>query len=93
MSSQGERHRRSRFTIELTEGAFRVSCGPKCLTVFPAARLPEMAAPADFLIRLDEILNWDAPHEDCEVEADDLRKIASEIVAECERRGLTVAFV
>jgi hypothetical protein len=35
---------------------------------------------------------WDRPHEDSEVEVDDLQKIAAGITAECERRGLTVEF-
>ena len=79
-------------TVELTEGGFRVTCGPKSLTIFPAVDLPSAATPLDFVIRLDEILTWDAPHEDSEVEIDDLQKIAAGITAECERRGLTVAF-
>jgi hypothetical protein len=83
---------RSRLTVELTEGAFRATFGPKCLTIFPAADLPGAAAPADFIIRLDEILTWDPPHEDSEVEVEDLQKIAAGISAECERRGLIVAF-
>jgi hypothetical protein len=94
MSSQGAGAGRSRprLSVELTEGAFRATCGPKCLTIFPAADLPGAAAPADFVIRLDEILMWDPPHEDSEVEVDDLQKITAGITAECERRGLIVAF-
>jgi hypothetical protein len=83
---------RSRLTVELTEGAFRVTCGPKCLTIFPAADLSGAAAPADFVIRLDEILTWDPPHDESEVEVEELQKIAAGITAECERRGLIVAF-
>jgi Immunity protein 74 len=94
MSSQsaGAGRGRSRLTVELTEGAFRVTCGTKCLTIFPATDLPGAATPADFIIRLDEILTWDPPHEDSEVEVEDLQKIAAGITAECERRGLIVAF-
>jgi len=83
---------RPRLTVELTEGAFRVTCGAKSLTIFAAADLPGAAAPVDSVIRLDEILNWDPPHEDSEVETEDLQKIAAGVTAECERRGLTVAF-
>ncbi len=83
---------RPRLTVELTEGAFRVTYGAKSLTIFAAPDLPGAAAPADFLIRLDEILNWDPPHEDSEVEVEDLQKIAAGITVECERRGLTVEF-
>jgi Immunity protein 74 len=92
MSSQGAGRGRPRLTVELTEGAFRVTCGAKSLTIFPAADLPGAAAPADFVIRLDEILNWDSPHDDSEVEIEDLQRIAAGITAECERRGLIVAF-
>ncbi len=92
MSSQGVGRGRPRLTVELTEGAFRVTCGTKTLTIFPAVDLPGAAAPADFVIRLDEILTWDPPHEDSEVEVEDLQRIAAVITAECERRGLIVAF-
>jgi hypothetical protein len=92
MSGQGAGRGRPRLTVELTEGAFRVTCGTKTLTIFPAADLPGAATPADFVIRLDEILTWDPPHEDSEVDVEDLQKIAAGITAVCERRGLTVAF-
>jgi hypothetical protein len=92
MSSQGAGRGRPRLIVELTEGGFRVTCRTKTLTIFPAADLPGAAAPADFVIRLDEILTWDPPHEDSEVEVEDLQKIAAGITAECERRGLIVAF-
>ena len=58
----------------------------------PGGRSSRAAAPADFVIRLDEILTWDPPHEDSEVEVEDLQRIAAGITAECERRGLTAAF-
>ncbi|MGH6817893.1 MAG: Imm74 family immunity protein [Methylovirgula sp.] len=92
MSASRTSQGRGRLKVELTEGAFRVTCGPKSLTIFPAADLPSAATPVDFVIRLDEILMWDAPHDDSEVEVEDLQKIAAGITAECERRGLTVAF-
>ena len=90
--SHGAGRGRPRLAVELTEGGFRVTCGAKTLTIFPAADLPSAAAPADFVIRLDEILTWDPPHEDSEVEVEDLQRIAAGITAECERRGLTAAF-
>ncbi|HLH12209.1 MAG TPA: Imm74 family immunity protein [Methylovirgula sp.] len=93
MSSKGGAGRgRPRLTVEITEGAFRVTCGAKSLTIFPEPDLPGAAAPADFVVRLDEVLTWDPPHEDSEVEVEDLQRIAAGITAECERRGLTVAF-
>jgi hypothetical protein len=83
---------RARLAVELTEGAFRVSCGEKRLTIYAVKDLPDAEAPADFVIRLDEILTWDPPHEDAEIPVADLQRIAAGITAECERRGLSVAF-
>lgn len=83
---------RTRLTVELTEGAFRVSQGELRLTIFAVKDLADIEHPADFVIRLDEILNWDTPHEDQEISVEELQKIATEITEECERRGLSVAF-
>ena len=55
---------RTRLVVELTEGAFRVSSGEKRLTIYTVKDLPNIEEPADFVIRLDEILTWDPPHED-----------------------------
>jgi hypothetical protein len=86
------RRSRSRLTVTLTEGAFRVNYGKKVLTIFPSADLPEAEVPADFVIHLDELLTWDAPHQDCEIAIDDLQKIVTAIGEECDRRGLIVEF-
>lgn len=88
----GHSGRRSRLNVELTEGAFRVTYGAKSLTIFATPDQPEAENPADFVIRLDEILTWDPPHEDTDVEVEDLQQIVAGITAECERRGLAVAF-
>ncbi len=86
------RRGRARFTVALTEGSFRVMHGKKVLTIFPAADLPGAEAPADFVIRLDEILTWDAPHQDSEIDIEDLQKIVEVIADECEKHGLVVEF-
>lgn len=86
------RRGRARFTVALTEGAVRVTHGKKVLTIFPARDLPEAETPADFIICLDEILTWDSPHQDSEIEIDDLQKIVAAISEECEKRGLVVEF-
>jgi hypothetical protein len=86
------RRGRARLNVALTEGAFRVTNGKKTLTIFPAADLPNAQNPADFIIRMDEILMWDAPHQDCEIGIEDLQKIMEAIGDECERRGLVVEF-
>ena len=83
---------RTRLVVELTEGAFRVSSGEMRLTIFAVSDLPNVEHPADFVIRMDEILTWDPPHEDQEISVDELQKIATGITEECERRGLSVAF-
>ncbi|MGB8276819.1 MAG: Imm74 family immunity protein [Methylovirgula sp.] len=94
MSENGApaRRGRARLTVALTEAAFRVTYGKKTLTIFPAPDLPEAETPADFVIRLDELLTWDPPHQDCEIEIEDLQKIVEAISEECERRGLVVEF-
>ncbi len=78
--------------VELTEGALRVSQGELRLTIFAVKDLADVEHPADFVIRLDEILTWDAPHDDQEISVGELQKIATEITTECERHGLSVAF-
>jgi hypothetical protein len=83
---------RARLVVELTEGAFRVSYGEKRLTIYAVKDLPDVEEPADFVIRLDELLTWDPPHEDEEIPVAALQRIAAGINAECERRGLSVAF-
>lgn len=83
---------RTRVFVELTEGAFRVSSGDRRLTIYTVKDLPDQESPADFVIRLDEILTWDPPHENQDISIDDLQKIAAGITDECERRGLSVAF-
>ena len=94
MSEEGipARRGRGRFTVILTEGAIRVTHGKKVLTIFPAPDLPGAETPADFIIHLDEILTWDQPHQDSEIEIEDLQKIVEAISDECEKRGLVVAF-
>lgn len=83
---------RTRLAVELTEGAFRISQGELRLTIFTVKDLADVEHPADFVVRLDEVLTWDAPHEDQEISVEELQKIAAEITDECERHGLSVAF-
>jgi hypothetical protein len=85
------RRGRTRLTVELTEGAFRVTSGKKTLAIFATPDQPGAENPADFVIRLDEILMWDMPP-DCEIEIEELQKIVEAIGDECDRRGLKVEF-
>lgn len=88
---QPARRGRNRLSVELTEGAFRITFGKKTLTLFPAPDQPGAENPADFIIRLDEILMWDTPP-DSEIDIEELQKIVEAIGDECERRGLNVEF-
>lgn len=90
--SASTRRNRAHVSVALTEGAFRITYGKKVLTLFPAPDQPNAEAPADFVIRLDEILMWDPPHQDCEIAIEELQKIVEAIGDECDRRGLVVAF-
>jgi len=94
MSSEGgsARRNRARLSVALTEGAFRVTYGKKVVTIFPTPDLLEAETPADFVIRLDEILTWDAPHQEIEIEIEELQKIVEAISDECDRMGLSVEF-
>ncbi len=83
---------RARLAVELTEGAFRVSSGERRLTIYAVKDLADVETPTDFIIRLDELLTWDPPHDDLEISVEDLQRIAAGISAECDRRGLSVAF-
>ncbi len=70
---------RSRLAVEMTEGAFRISQGELRLTIFAVKDLADVEHPADFVIRLDEILTWDMPHDDQEISVEELQKIAARL--------------
>jgi len=78
--------------ITLTEGSIRVHWGEKILTILPASTPPNTEDPADFTIDLDSILTWDAPHDEIEIEVEELQKIATAIEEEFEKLGLVVEF-
>ncbi len=84
--------RSARLSVDLTEGSIRVSHGAKILTITSGAGLPNAEFAPDFVVYLDDILHWDAPHEASEIEIEDLQKIVEAIEAEFTRRGLTVEF-
>ena len=94
MSGEPHHARRSKghLSVELTEGAIRVNCGKRSLTIYPGSDLPGAEAPADFVVRLDDILTWDPPHETTEIAIEELQRIVAAIEAECEKRGLVVEF-
>jgi len=58
----------------------------------PTSLPPNTEDPADFTIDLDSILTWDAPHDEIEIEVEELQKITTAIEEEFERLGLVVEF-
>jgi hypothetical protein len=89
---QSARRSKARLSVELTEGAIRVYCGKRSLTIYPGVDQPSAETPADFVVRLDDILTWDPPHETNEIAIEELQKIVEAVEAECEKRGLVVEF-
>ncbi|WP_036258465.1 Imm74 family immunity protein [Methylocapsa aurea] len=86
------KRRGAEFQITLTEGSIRVRSAERVLTISPAPSLPGEDDPADFIVDLDSILCWDSPHEDVEIEVEELQRIVQAIEAEFERLGLAVEF-
>jgi hypothetical protein len=62
------------------------------LTILPSSIPPNIEDPADFIVDLDSILTWDAPHDEIEIEVEELQKIAKAIEEEFEKLGLVVEF-
>lgn len=84
--------RRSPVAVEITEGAIRVASRGRSLTLTAVAPLPDAQERTDFLIRLDDIEFWDAPHDTEEIAIEDLQRVLDAIEEECEGHGLSVAF-
>lgn len=78
--------------VTLTEGSIRVFWGDKVLTIPHAPGLPDAKDQADFIVDLDAILCWDAPHDANAIEVEDLQKIVQAIEAQFEKLGLVVEF-
>lgn len=78
--------------ITLTEGSIRVHWGERILTILPLKSPANMEDPADFTVDLDSILTWDAPHDEIEIEVEELQKITQTIEEEFEKLGLVVEF-
>ena len=84
---------RARFLeVELTEGAIRVRQGGRVLTITPAAPPPNAGDAPDFIIHLDDIVTWDAPDNEAEIEVAELQMILHAVETECEKHGLSVEF-
>jgi hypothetical protein len=84
--------RKPAIEVEITEGAIRVRHAGRTLTVRASAPPPDAEDAPDFLIQLDDIEHWDNPHEDVEIEVEELQLVLGAIEDECERHGLSVEF-
>jgi hypothetical protein len=83
---------RAKIKVEMTEGAIRVHLNGRTLTLHAEAPDAESGEETDFVVRLDEIENWDAPDQDKEIDIVDLQKILDAVEKELAKHGLTVDF-
>ena len=78
--------------VEVTEGAIRARLNGRTLTLPLAPPDADSPEDADFLVRLDEIENWDAPDDETPIDIEDLQRILDVIEAHLDRQGLVVDF-
>lgn len=86
------KRRQAEILVELTEGSIRIRSQGKVLTLVSGPNPPDAEELVDFIVGLDDIAHWDAPHEDVEIEIDLLQKIVQAIEMEFDRLGLKVEF-
>jgi len=78
--------------VELTEGAIRVSWRDRTRTIVPMAGPPGVEEAPDFTINLDDIVCWDPPDQEIEIEMTELQVILEAIDEACDRLGLSVEY-
>ena len=78
--------------VELTEGAIRVVWKGRIRTILPSPPPPSAEEAADFIVNLDDLVCWDAPDEDTEIEMTELQQILEAIDDAFDRLGLSVAY-
>jgi hypothetical protein len=78
--------------VELTEGAIRVSWRGRVRTILPAAKPPDSEDDADFFVDLDDIVCWDPPDDEIEIEMNELQRILEAIDETFDRMGLAIAY-
>jgi hypothetical protein len=78
--------------VELTEGAIRVSWRGKTRTILPSPPPTGTEDAPDFLVMLDDIVCWDPPDDQTEIEMTELQKILEAIDETFDRMGLTVDY-
>jgi hypothetical protein len=78
--------------VELTEGALRVRWRGRVRTILPAQAPPDAEEAADFIILLDDLVCWDSPDQEVEIEMSELQAILEAIDALFDGLGLDVVF-
>jgi hypothetical protein len=78
--------------VELTEGAVRVLWRGRTRTILSAPSPPSAEETADFIVALDDLVCWDPPYEEKEIEMKELQIILEAIDDTFDKLGLEVAF-
>jgi hypothetical protein len=78
--------------VELTEGAIRVVWRGRTRTILPAPAPPNAEDAADFTVSLDDLVCWDPPDDETEIEMTELQIILEAIDEAFDRLGLDVAY-
>ncbi|WP_374544904.1 Imm74 family immunity protein [Rhodoblastus sp.] len=86
------RKRGDRPEVELTEGAIRVVWRGRTRTILPAAAPPNAEEAADFIVALDDLVCWDPPDEETEIDMKELQRILEAIDDAFDKLGLEVAY-
>ncbi len=86
------RTRGDRPVVELTEGAIRVSWRGRIRTILPGPPPAGSEEAADFIVILDDLVCWDPPDDQTEIEMNELQKILEAIDDAFDRLGLDVAY-
>ena len=78
--------------VELTEGAIRVVWRGRTRTILPAPAPTNAEDAADFTVSLDDLVCWDPPDDETEIEMTELQIILEAIDEAFDRLGLDVAY-
>ncbi len=78
--------------VELTEGAIRVVWRGRTRTILPSPPPPNVEEAADFTVNLDDLVCWDAPDEETEIQMTELQKILEAIDEAFDKLGLSVEY-
>jgi hypothetical protein len=86
------RKRGDRPEVELTEGAIRVVWRGRTRTIMPASAPPGAEEAADFIVVLDDLVCWDPPDDETEIQMGELQRILEAIDEAFDKLGLEVAY-